>query len=134
MGWRDRAFRPEEVIASGNSGREVSAAHDADTLNSHKAQQNHGKAGRPGALGPVDHTYAWTDSPSMRARWRKTAISERVRPAVNVQRPGSGADPDQLGAAAGLRVRPTDDSCVIPDAQELTRATKEATLFGWNVF
>lgn len=70
----------------------------------------------------------------MRARPRKTAISDRVRPTVNVQRPGSGADPDQLRAAAWLRVRPTDDSRVIPDAQELTRATIEATLFGWNVF
>ena len=42
-GWRDRAFRPEEVSASGNSDREVLAAHDAVTTNSLKAQKKLGK-------------------------------------------------------------------------------------------
>ena len=41
-GWRDRAFCPEEVSASGNSDREVLAAHDAET-NSHNAQKKLGK-------------------------------------------------------------------------------------------
>ena len=36
-GRRDRAFRPEEVSPSGNSDREVLAAHGAETTNSHKA-------------------------------------------------------------------------------------------------
>ena len=42
-GWRDRAFRLDEVSASGNSDREVLAAHDAETTNSHKAQEKSGK-------------------------------------------------------------------------------------------
>ena len=42
-GWRDRAFRPEEVSASGNSDREVLAARDAETINSHQAQKTFGK-------------------------------------------------------------------------------------------
>ena len=42
-GWRDGAFRPEEVSESGNSDREVLAAHDAETTNSHKAQKKLGK-------------------------------------------------------------------------------------------
>ena len=42
-GWRDRAFRPQEVSASGHSDREVLAAHDAETTNSHKSPQKLGK-------------------------------------------------------------------------------------------
>ena len=42
-GWRDRAFCPEEVSASGNSDRKVLAAQDAETTNSHKAQKKLGK-------------------------------------------------------------------------------------------
>ena len=38
-GWRDRAFHPEEVSAPGKSDREVLAAHDAETTNSHEAQK-----------------------------------------------------------------------------------------------
>ena len=41
--WRDRAFRLEEVSESGSSDREVLAVHDAETINSHKAQQKLGK-------------------------------------------------------------------------------------------
>ena len=37
------AFRPEEVSDSGNSDREVLAAHDAETINFHKTQKNLGK-------------------------------------------------------------------------------------------
>ena len=42
-GWRDRGFRPREISASGNSDREVMAAHDADATNSHKTQKELGK-------------------------------------------------------------------------------------------
>ena len=42
-GWRDRAFRSEHVSASRNSDREVLAAYDAETINSHKAQKKLGK-------------------------------------------------------------------------------------------
>ena len=42
-GWRDRAFRPEEVSASGNTDREVLAAHDAETTNSRRVQKKLGK-------------------------------------------------------------------------------------------
>ena len=42
-GWRDRAFRPEEVSASGNSDRKLLAAHDAEITNSPKAQEKLGK-------------------------------------------------------------------------------------------
>ena len=38
-GWRDRAFRAEELSASGNSDGEVLPAHDADTTNSHTARE-----------------------------------------------------------------------------------------------
>ena len=42
-GWGDRAFRPEEVGASGNSDRDVLAVHDAETINSHRAETKLGK-------------------------------------------------------------------------------------------
>ena len=42
-GSRDRAFRPEEVSASGNSDRKLLAAHDAEITNSPKAQEKLGK-------------------------------------------------------------------------------------------
>lgn len=42
-GWRDRAFRPEEVSAPGNPDRAVLAIEDPETINSHKAQRNLGK-------------------------------------------------------------------------------------------
>ena len=42
-GWGDRAFRLEEASHSGNSGRDLLAAHDAETINSHKAQKQIGQ-------------------------------------------------------------------------------------------
>ena len=61
-GWRDRAFRPEEVSASGNSDREVLAAHDAEITNSHKAQKKTRKTGQPDAV-TTGTSHHWTDSP-----------------------------------------------------------------------
>ena len=42
-GWKDRGFRREDLGASGNSDRDVLAAHDAETINSHKAHKKLGK-------------------------------------------------------------------------------------------
>lgn len=42
-GWTHNAFRPEKVSATGNSGRQVLAPHDAETINSHKSQKQIGK-------------------------------------------------------------------------------------------
>ena len=54
-GWRDRAFRPQEASASGNSDSEVLAAHDAETINPHIAQEKTLKASQPGAIRPARH-------------------------------------------------------------------------------
>ena len=62
-GWRDRAFRPQEVSASGHSDREVLAAHDAETTNSHKYPQNTRKTGQPSAVRPVRHITRRTSHP-----------------------------------------------------------------------
>ena len=62
-GWRDRAFRPQEVSASGHSDREVLAAHDAETTNSHKYPQKTRKTGQPSAVRPVRHITRRTSHP-----------------------------------------------------------------------
>ena len=91
-GWRDRAFRPEEVSAAGNSDREVLAAHDAETIISHKAQKK--TEIRSTGCVSTGTSRLCTDSPSMHARRRRSALSRRARPA-NAQRAGSGASQDQ---------------------------------------
>ena len=62
-GWRDRAFRSEEVRASENSDGELLAANDAETTNSHKAQNKTRKTCQPGALRPVRHITGQTPRP-----------------------------------------------------------------------
>ena len=91
-GRKDRAFRPEEVSASGNSDREVLAAHDAETTYSHKAQKN--LESRSTGCGTTGTSHHWTDSPPTRVRRRESAHSGRAKPA-NAQRPGNGVSQDQ---------------------------------------
>ena len=66
--WRDRAFRPEEVSASGNSDREVLSAHGAETTNSRKVPKN--SENRSTVCGTTGTSHHWTDSPPVRARRR----------------------------------------------------------------
>ena len=91
-GWRDRGFRPREISASGNSDREVMAAHDADATNSHKTQKELGKQvnrvrydrcvisldGLPTRAGPTEGS----------------VLSGRAKP-KNAQMPGNGVSQDQ---------------------------------------
>ena len=76
-GWRDRAFRPEEVSASGNSDQKVLAAHDAETTNSHKTQKKTRKTGQPGAARPVRHIAGWNPHPCAPAGGRRPFRGER---------------------------------------------------------
>ena len=112
-GWRDRAFRLDEVSASGNSDREVLAAHDAETTNSHKARK---KAGKQVNRVQYDRCVTSLDGLPTHARppeeVDRLGESETRGCARARQRSQSGP-----GAAAWLRARPVDAQRVIP-AQE----------------
>ena len=116
-GWRDRAFRPEKVSASGNSDLEVSEAHDAETTNSHKAQKKPRKQDNR-----VRYDRYVTSSDGLPPHARPPAEvgpfgeSETREFAKARQRSQSGP-----GVAAWLRARAVDVQRVIP-AQELLYA------------
>ena len=116
-GWRDRAFRPEEVSASGYSDREVLAANDAETSNSHKAQK---KLGKQVNRVQYDRYVTSLDGLSTHARPPEEVgpfgESETRERAKARQRNKSGT-----GAAAWLRARPADPQRVI-SAQEFLYA------------
>ena len=78
-GWRNRAFRPEEVSASENSDRKVLAALDAETTNSHKNPENKSENWSTGCS-TTGTSHHCTDSPPMRAP-RRSALSWRAKPA-----------------------------------------------------
>ena len=116
-GWRDRAFRPEEVSASGNSDREVLAAYDAGTTNSYKAQK---KLEKQANRVRYDRYVTSLDRLPTHARPPEEICpfgeSETRECAKARQRSQSGP-----GAAACLRARPVDAPRVIP-AQEFLYA------------
>lgn len=106
-GWRDRAFRPKEVSAIGELDIEVLVGHDAETINTYKAQKTNSES-RPTECATAGMTHLWTDSPSVRARRRKTGPfgeTETLECAKAGQR--SQVRP---GVAAWLRARPVDAS------------------------
>ena len=90
-GWRDRAFRPEEVSTSGNSGREVLAATLRPPTPTKPRKNSENRSTGCGTAGTSHH---WTDSPPMHARRRRSALSGRAKPA-SAQRPGNGVSRDQ---------------------------------------
>lgn len=115
--WRDRAFRAEEGSVTEGSEREVLGAHDAETINSNKAQQRLGKLVN-------------------RVRYEKYAASLEELP-IRAQPLGESGPFGETetrdcakarqrsqcgpGAAAWLRARPVDASRVVP-AQEFLYA------------
>ena len=116
-GWRDGAFRPEEVSESGNSDREVLAAHDAETTNSHKAQKKLGK--QANRVRYDRHVTSLDGLPShARAPEEVGPFGERETRECAKARQRSQSGP---GAAAWLRARPVDVQRVIP-AQEFLYA------------
>ena len=92
-GWRDRAFRPQEASASGNSDSEVLAAHDAETINSHIAQEKNSESKSTGC-DTTGTSHLWTDPLFTRARRGRSGLSGRATPA-NAQRPVNGIGQDQ---------------------------------------
>ena len=118
-GSRDRAFRAEEVSASGNSDREVLAAHDAETTNSHRAQK---KLGKQVNLVRYDRYVTSLDGISTNSRPPEGigpfAGSETRECAKTRQRSPSGP-----AAAAWLRARPVGAQRVIP---------AQAFLYAWR--
>ena len=116
--WKDRAFHPEEVSASGNSDREVLAAHGAETTNSHKAQKKLGKQ-----VNRVRYDRYLTSLDGLPTHARRP---EEVCPFGESEKPHECAKARQRGqsgtrAAAWLRARPVDTQRVIP-AQEFLYA------------
>ena len=116
-GWRDRAFRPEEVSASGNSDREVLAAHDAVTTNSLKAQK---KLGKQINRVRYDRYVTSLDGLPTHARPPEGIGSLGESETHECAKAGQRSQPG-LRAAAWLRARPVDAQRVIP-AQEFLYA------------
>ena len=115
-GWRDRAFCPEEVSASGNSDREVLAAHDAET-NSHNAQK---KLGKQLNWVRYDRYVTSLDGLPTHARPPEGIGSLGESETHECAKAGQRSQPG-LRAAAWLRARPVDAQRVIP-AQEFLYA------------
>ena len=109
-GWRDRAFRPEEESTSGNSDREVLAAHDAETIKSNEAQK---KLGKEVNLVRYDRYVTYLDGLPIHERTPEQigpfGESETRECTKARQRSQSGP-----GASGWLRARPVDASRITP--------------------
>ena len=110
-GWRDRAFRPEEESTSGNSDREVLAAHDAETIKSNEAQKKLGK--EVNYFLRYDRYVTYLDGLPIHERTPEQigpfGESETRECTKARQRSQSGP-----GASGWLRARPVDASRITP--------------------
>ena len=108
-GWRDRAFRPEEVSASGDSDSDVLATCNPETINSHNTQK---KLGNQVSRMCYDRYVTSLDGLPIHARPLEDIgpFGESEARECTKTRQRSQSEP---GAAAWLQARPVDASRII---------------------